>query len=255
MNDKKTIQNVAPDEKPKRAKPQHQYRASIGKIACCPHQIREELNLRLFNGQQGPEVLPWLNDLPPVKEILAARFKGAPVNDQNLSNWRRSGYRCWLAEQKKLSAMKNLGEYATGMAVAAGENISRGAAAVASGKLIEFLDHNDGEDATTEDVTKCAEAAVRLLKGEQNNVRLQISRERLRQHELHLRLKRDKQHRDSVAIALRILDDAQAKAIATSPISMAEKIEAIGLHMFGKFWEPRPIRAQESQPPISTKNL
>lgn len=241
MNDEKIIQNGA--EKPKRAKPRRQYRSSIGKIACCPHQIREELNLRLFNGQRGPEVLPWLNDLPPVKEILAARFAGAPINDQNLTNWRKSGYRSWVAEQKKLSAMKNLGEYAVGMAVAAGENISRGAAAVASGKLIEFLD--DGEEATPEDVAKCANAAVRLLKGEQNNVRLQIARERLRQQELHLRLKRDKQHRDGVAIALRILDDAQAKAIATSTISMAEKIEAIGLHMFGKFWEPRPIPLPE----------
>ena len=152
--------------------------------------------------------------------------------------------------KKKLGAMKKLGEYATGMAVAAGENISRGAAAVASGKLIEFLDHNAGEDATTEDVTKCADAAVRLLKGEQNSVRLQISRERLRQQELHLRLKRDKQFRDSVAIALRILDDAHAKAIATSTISMAEKIEAIGLHMFGRFWEPRPIPMCKTPPSL-----
>jgi len=243
MNNEKNIQNGA--EKPKRAKPRRHSRASIGKIACCPHQIREELNLRLFNGQRGPEILPWLNELPPVKELLAARFAGAPVNDQNLSNWKRSGYRCWVIEQKKLGAMKNLGEYATGMAMAAGENISRGAAVVASGKLIEFLDHNAGEDTTTEDVTKCADAAARLLKGEQNIARLQIARERLRQQELHLRLRRDKQHRDGVAIALRILDDAQAKAIATSPISMAEKIEAIGLHMFGKFWEPRAIPVRQ----------
>ena len=133
MTDEKIIQNGA--EKPKRAKPRRHSRASIGKIACFPHQIREELNLRLFNGQRGPEILPWLNELPAVKEILAARFAGAPVNDQNFSNWRKSGYRCWLNEQKKLTAMKNLGEYATGMAVAAGENISRGAAVVASGNL------------------------------------------------------------------------------------------------------------------------
>jgi hypothetical protein len=243
MNNEIIVQNATPDENTAKSNhnddnPEHALR---GKIACFPHQIREELNLRLFNGQQGPEVLPWLNGLPPVKEILAARFNAIPVNDQNLTNWRQGGYQRWLAEQKKLNAMKNLGEYAAGMAVAAGENISRGAAAVASGKLIEFLDHNTGEDATTADVTKCAEAAVRLLKGEQNNVRLQIARERLRQQELHLRLKRDKQQRDGVAIGLRIFEDVHARKIAASSISQAEKIEAIGLFMFGKFWEPRPI--------------
>src|SRR5580698_9668819 len=86
-----------------------------------------------------------------------------------------------------------------------------------------------------------ADAAAKLLKSEQNNERLEIARERLRQHETHLRLKRDKQQRDGVAIGLRIFEDAYARQIASAPISNAEKIEAIGLHMFGKFWEPRPL--------------
>jgi hypothetical protein len=223
------------------AKLRNKQRSSNGKIARLPADIREEINLRLYNGNKGKDILVWLNGLPAVKKILAAQFAGVPISVRNLCNWREIGYWRWFDEQQNVASMKNRGKYAAGLADAAGGSLSRGAAAAASDKLLEFLDKKSDKDPTATDVAKCADAAAKLLKSEQNNERLEIARERLRHHETALRLKRDKQYRDGVAIGLRIFEDAYARQIAAAPISNAEKIEAIGLHMFGKFWDPRPI--------------
>jgi hypothetical protein len=41
-----------------------------GKIARLPAAIREEFNLRLFEGEQGKPLVVWLNSLPKVKEVF-----------------------------------------------------------------------------------------------------------------------------------------------------------------------------------------
>src|SRR5580692_11559270 len=106
-------------------------RSSIGKIARLPADLRQQINLRLFNGQRSDEILPWLTELPAVKEILAAQFGGAAINHVNLTNWRATGYKRWQAEQKTLTTIKNLGQYGAGIAEASGGNVSRGAAVLA----------------------------------------------------------------------------------------------------------------------------
>lgn len=212
-------------------------RALFGKIARLPDDVRGQLNQRLFDGQSGSEILPWLNDLPTVKEILAAHFSGVPVNHENLSNWRHSGYQRWFRHQRTL----NLRKYAADITKAAEGQFAPAAASVASGKIFEFLDSAEAAQTNPNDLVKCAVAASALLKMEQNNERLKIANDRLRQHELALRLKRDKQLRDEAAIALRVLGDARVKAIEASPLNNAEKLEAVGLYMFGKFWDPRPL--------------
>lgn len=40
-----------------------------GKIARLPREIREELNRRLDDGEQGVRLVEWLNGLPEVKRI------------------------------------------------------------------------------------------------------------------------------------------------------------------------------------------
>ncbi|HEX4119428.1 MAG TPA: hypothetical protein VH619_02275, partial [Verrucomicrobiae bacterium] len=67
-----------------------------GKIAALDGDIRKELNVRLEDGQQAPEILPWLNGLHEVQEILKHGFKGVPISPQNLSAWRRGGFLFWL---------------------------------------------------------------------------------------------------------------------------------------------------------------
>lgn len=46
-------------------------RPLVGKTARLPALIREQLNRRLHDGQPASLILPWLNSLAPVPEILA----------------------------------------------------------------------------------------------------------------------------------------------------------------------------------------
>src|SRR5208283_3087766 len=84
--------------------------ARNGKIARLPGDIRSQLNTRLQDGHDGPQILPWLNSLPGVRKVLAARFDGRPVNEQNLSDWRLGGYQDWLAHEDVLAQVAELAD-------------------------------------------------------------------------------------------------------------------------------------------------
>jgi hypothetical protein len=215
--------------------------AFVGKIARLPHDIRQQLNQRLFDGHTGPEILPWLNALPAVKEILDAHFKGVLVSPENLSNWRHGGYKRWCQEKQEISETENLGELAKKLTEAADGRLAPAAATVASGKILQFLKAANTKESNPDDIVKCAAAASVLLKGEQNYARLEIARERVRQRDDHLLLMRDRDQRNFIAQALRLLGDARAREIETSTSSYAEKIELLGIHVFDEFWESRPV--------------
>ena len=71
-----------------------------GKIARLPKKIRDQLNRRLQDGRPGPEIVEWLNTLPPVRRVLHEQFTDQPVVEQNLSQWRKGGYLDWLRHQE-----------------------------------------------------------------------------------------------------------------------------------------------------------
>ncbi len=77
----------------------------IGKIARLPHEVREQLNRRLQDGEPGAELVGWLNELPEVQTVLAEHFAGRPITEQNLSEWKTGGYGDWLAHQQALEAV------------------------------------------------------------------------------------------------------------------------------------------------------
>lgn len=70
-----------------------------GKIARLPREIREQLNRRLDDRQEGQAVVDWLNGLPAVLAVLAAEFGGEPVSEINLSRWRQARYVDWVTHQ------------------------------------------------------------------------------------------------------------------------------------------------------------
>jgi hypothetical protein len=82
-------------------------------IAHLPNEIREQLNLRLLEGETAEpfgvgaagmsrkgarELAAWLNALPPVQSILGSQFNGSPISEVNLIYWRQGGYLQWLTE-------------------------------------------------------------------------------------------------------------------------------------------------------------
>ena len=70
-----------------------------GKIANLPPGIRDELNFRISDGDAGNELVAWLNSKPEVTEVVNQLFDGAPISEQNLSEWRKRGYQKWLAHR------------------------------------------------------------------------------------------------------------------------------------------------------------
>jgi hypothetical protein len=81
-----------------------------GKIARLPRAVRQELNRRLDDGEQGKKLAAWLNALPEVQAIVAAEFGGKPIREQNLSEWKQGGYRDWVAQQQALEVARWLTE-------------------------------------------------------------------------------------------------------------------------------------------------
>ena len=116
-------------------------KARKGKIGSLPREIREEINERLLDGQLAPEILPWLNALPAVRDRLAGRPRAgsgevAEITDGNLSEWRSGGFAEWLdnAKVRAMSAMVDR------MADAAGQPVESVLRKVWTGRMLETVE-------------------------------------------------------------------------------------------------------------------
>jgi hypothetical protein len=81
-----------------------------GKVANLPNDIREQLNLRLLEGETGRELAAWLNALPGVQSVLGSQFSGSPISEVNLTHWRQGGYLQWLTERECFDSARALAE-------------------------------------------------------------------------------------------------------------------------------------------------
>ena len=213
--------------------------ARTGKIARLPLKIREELNRRLLDGESGGKILPWLNAEPAVKKILGEDFEGLAVNDNNLSAWRAGGHQDWLKQREKIARTRELAEYAAQQSQAGGATIADGAAAIASGKLLELLevvDEATGEKLSSESLVNISRALAALRTTEQNDVKLGIAKKQLKQKDRQIDLDEQIFRRETAAIALKVLSDDRAKSIEAGTGTNAEKIDLMGNHLFGDLW-------------------
>jgi hypothetical protein len=69
------------------------------KIARLPRPLRDELNRRLARNEDGAILIDSLNGAPDVKALLARDFAGEPITQQNLHEWRDSGFVKWQSRQ------------------------------------------------------------------------------------------------------------------------------------------------------------
>jgi hypothetical protein len=86
-----------------------------GKIARLPHNIRDQLNRRLQEGESGPEIVAWVNEMPECRQMLAERFSGRPIDEGNLSEWRHGGYEEWLRHEDRLDRLESFFERVSDM--------------------------------------------------------------------------------------------------------------------------------------------
>src|SRR5580704_13765434 len=119
--------------------------ARNGKIARLPREIRNELNQRLERSEPGPKLLAWLNALEEVKELLKEEFDGAPISKQNLSEWRKGGFREWLARRDLCEDAQDVAECAEEMDRQVDGVLADSAATVLAARFGSLITNWDGE--------------------------------------------------------------------------------------------------------------
>jgi hypothetical protein len=219
---------------------------SLGKIARLPKTIRERLNRRLENNEPATATLPWLNGLVRVKKILATCFDGTPINEPNLSAWRTGGFERWRQKQEPLAHHRDLAEDARDFTRFGGGALARGAAGIAAARILKTLDAIPPERASTADLVKISYAVAALFHADQSQVRLRFERTRVRLQHEQVTLQWDKHQRDRVAVAQRVLNDAQIKIIQEAEMDNSLKIELLGQRIFGELWQGREVAADST---------
>jgi hypothetical protein len=154
-----------------------------GKIARLPYSIRDLLNRRLHNGEQGVKLMKWLNGLPEVKEVLAEEFGGRPISEQNLSEWKQGGFEDWLRHQEARAWVRTLADESGELEEEAGDfsvaDLLSPPLAVAIGRWIHDAAaraQNDPEQRKA--LLAIAREVAELRRSDHTAERLRIERER-----------------------------------------------------------------------------
>jgi hypothetical protein len=158
--------------------------ARNGKIARLPRDLRDELNRRLQNGEQGGPLLAWLNALPDVSAVLAREFGGAAISKQNLCEWRAGGFAEWQARQETLEQARELAADAHEITAATDGRLTDHLATVLAVRYASALAGWNGE--VTEEFRKKLRALrglgqdiVELRRGDHSGAWLKMEQERL----------------------------------------------------------------------------
>jgi hypothetical protein len=161
--------------------PAHFY-AGNGKIARLPVGIRQELNLRLLNGEEGRQLVAWLNGLPEVQALMAAHFRGQPILEMNLSRWKHGGFMAWCEQQFALMSVASVFEHSNDLQQAARNGLTDRMNIVLTARLAREIQSLDAMSEGVDKTKTCREliGTVSLLKrGEVQDERLRLEREKL----------------------------------------------------------------------------
>lgn len=215
-----------------------------GKIARLSADLRTELCERLLDGQRGPRILTWLNAHPAVKKLVKSQYKNEPVSAENLSNWRRGGFVDWRARRDRLDHLKEMSTHMGRMARAGGGRMSEGAAATAAGLISETLEaaaqrmmENPGAEQDHEKITELVRALTQLRQAEVAQQRADQDAEKLKRLDEQIALERAKFQHAVRAGLQKFLEDEATRAIIAGHGGQDEKIEALGVAMFGDLWK------------------
>ena len=198
-----------------------------GKIARLPAAIREEVCRRLHDGQTGPKIIGWLHTLPEVLAVLDEHFGEQPINEQNMTEWRQGGYQDWLARREKVENLKQLSGYAFELAKAGG-SVSEGAAAVAGGKILEFL-----EAADEDKLVGLSLALAKLRDSEAKTLAARTAEANLKRKDRQLDLDERKFQRTTAEMFLKWAQSPEAQAILASGDTKAVQMDKLVQLMFG----------------------
>ena len=214
------------------------YRSKIGRL---PFAIRNELNERIRDGAQGSDLLDWLNGLKETKKILremgssvsGRAASAAAVNAQNLTDWRSTGYKDWLDDQKDADRIRRLAEVSQTLATAAGGNVAGVGCSIATAKIMDALEAADDDK-----IADLAKALVQLRSSENAAQKVALAEEKNAIAKEQLELSRAKFERDTTRLFIKWAQSKDALALATDKrLGSDEKTERLGRLMFGDLWE------------------
>ena len=205
------------------------YRSKIGRL---PFAVRNELNERIRDGVQGTELLQWLNGLKEMRKILR-EMKSGPVNAQNLTDWRSTGYKDWLDDQERADRIRRLAEVSQTLATASGGNVAGIGCNIAAAKIMDIL-----EAADEDQVADLSKALDKLRAGENAAQKVALAEEKNAIQKEQLELSRAKFERDTTRLFIKWAQSKDALALATDKrLGSDEKTERLGRLMFGDLWE------------------
>jgi len=197
-----------------------------GKIARLPRELRDQLNRRLDNGEPGVRLAEWLNGLPEAQQVLKSYFRGRPISEQNLSEWKAGGYLDWLARQEALSQARELAADAEELLEATGGRLTDHLATVLAARYAGALSSWNGEVSDEfgqklRTLRVLCEDIVELRRGDHSGARLEIERERLERE-------REKTEEEVVEHFKRWVQRPEVRAsLSEDPMSPEEKEQRI----------------------------
>lgn len=206
--------------------------ANFGKIARLPAELRNEICVRLHNGETSATILPWLNARPEAVKLVCEQFDGSPITPQNLSEWKGGEYAKWLSRREKIQNLKELSMWAADVS-RRGVNLAGGSAAIIAGKILEIADDLQISVDEPEKLAALTRAVAQLQNGELAAQKLRNENVRLKHAAEKLELERQKFRRDTVELFIKWVADEQAKQIALSSEDKNVKMEKLLELMYG----------------------
>ncbi len=154
-----------------------------GKIGRLPQPVIEQLNRRLDDGEPGNLLVAWLNSQPQIQAILQSEFEGRPIREQNLSEWKKRGYREWQRRQERRELFQELQAGAAELgSVMDAQTFNRQYSMVLAADLAlavrQVLDEVEDPVKRTEALGQLVSKFAQLRREESNAVRAQVARER-----------------------------------------------------------------------------
>jgi hypothetical protein len=187
-----------------------------------PFALRNELNERIRDGATGAALVSWMNAHPDCKRILRDD-KSGPLNAQNLTDWRGSGYKDWLADQAQAERIRAMAEVSNSIMAASGCDPSTIGARIAAASLMEVASNPDDP----EQLMKAAGAIASLRITELNAERNALSRSKQGMDAERLALDRKKFDRDTCELFIKWAKSHIVQDIVNGKGSHEDKVAAL----------------------------
>ena len=205
------------------------YRSKIGRL---PFAIRHELCERMLDGATGAELCTWLNKLPEAKRSFKASGSG-PINAQNLTDWRGTGYKTWMNDRARAQHIRQYAETAQHIAEATGGSPATVGSRILAGRMLDMLEAVDEETAND-----FSNAVSRIRNGDAVDAKLELDRRKSDRDDEILKLDKQKFKRSTCELFVKWHADHKVVAILDdTTMDNDRKTEALGQVLFGDLWD------------------